>query len=231
VATDATLTKTQKNSVFLSLRENRFDPGEFGWEEDHRTEQYPGFRQDLQVSKLVHRVTGYYFVFGDLSVTFSPGEVKKTQIENISTDGNPRDMVFHVWLRRLRQELDAPDLWATALQDRDFLQLTAVLQSENTPFTLPEQSYIADQLGKIRDAVIASAELTNDQRQLIETQIQYTQEAAGRLGRIDWKGVLVNTLITVAVTAVFTPDRTRQLFHAAAGAFMALFQAMPEMLH
>jgi hypothetical protein len=228
---DATLKNSEKANVFAWVNESGFDPSSFEWTEETSSEsQYAG-SPDYRVSAIRHRHSDAYFVFGAVYLGYSPAPNRKSVDIRHDDSWAAKQTHFRLWLRELRRELETPDPWATVMQDRDFLQLAGILQSENTPFTRTEQEYISLRLGEIRDALIASVLLTTEQRQLIEVQIQYAAKAAERLGRIDWKGVLVNTLITIAVSAVFAPDRTRELFHAAAAAFMPLYQAVHGVLH
>jgi hypothetical protein len=132
------------------------------------------------------------------------------------------DLVLE-WLGRVRREYDAPDLWAMALQDRKFLQ-PSVVEGTNTEFTPDERGYISARLDEIRNFALASADLTIEQRELIEAEIEYTKEATKRLGRTDWKSVLVGVFFTIVVAATVTPDRAQQLLHMMAEAFTPLYK-------
>ena len=134
------------------------------------------------------------------------------------------DLVLE-WLGRVRREYDAPDLWAMALQDRKFLQ-PSVVEGTNTEFTPDERGYISARLDEIRNFALASADLTIEQRELIEAEIEYTKEATKRLGRTDWKSVLVGVFFTIVVAATVTPDRAQQLLHMMAEAFTPLYKVV-----
>lgn len=227
---DALLRKTEQNQIFDLIVGNGLNPADFCWGEKTTREGDGMYTYEVRASVLTHRATGYYFLFGDYNVEFSPGQRRKVDWERGIQAFVLKQSICEKWIRELKKEIAAPDLWETVLQNSEFRELTDVLQSENTGFTHAEQKYISDQLRGISDSVLTSVELQSEQRQLIEAQIRYTEEAANRLGRIDWKGVLVNTLFTIAVTAAFTPDTTRQLFHTAASAFMPLYQAVSGIL-
>ena len=134
-----------------------------------------------------------------------------------------------MWLTELRKEVDTPDLWATVLQDRDFMRLT-VIDAGNTPFTPQEQQYISTRLDEMHSFIIASAKLDDAQRRFVDAQIEYTKQATKRLGRIDWKNALIGAFMSIitglGANAVFAPERARELFHAAAQAFAPLFQSL-----
>ena len=141
------------------------------------------------------------------------------------------------WLRSVRTELDRkreelekwqaendiPDLWAVAAQERDFLQAASVFDGANTEFTFEEQTYISARLDEMRAFLLASADLAKGQRELIAAQIEFTKEAAKRLGRTDWKGVMIGAFFTIVAAATIRPDSARQLWHMIAEAFTPLF--------
>jgi hypothetical protein len=229
-ATDATLTKLQRNAVLKWVVEEEGGPEEFDWSEIEELETTQYSNNTYRVSVLTHNATGFYVVFGQHYLTISPGPTRKVEEVNLYQNWGARERTVRTWSQRVKAEHEAPDLWAMALQDRNFLQLTSVLESANTSFTPEERRYIASRLEEIRGFVIGPGDLDADQRQLVEAQIEYAKEATKRLGRLDWKGVLVNTLITIAVTAAFAPDRTNQLFHMAADFFMPLYQSVRGMI-
>jgi hypothetical protein len=212
MAIDATLTKLQKNAVLSWVLDEKCDPTEFEWKEIQGQEHTQFSHNTYRASELIHFPTGFYVRFGAVYLTICPGPKSKVEEINLYQDWNARERTVRDWLERVKAEHEAPDLWAMAFQDRAFLRLSSVFESANTNFTSEEQQYIAARLDAIRDFVIGSGGLESGQQRLIEAQIQYAKEATKRLGRVDWKGVLINTLFAIAVNAVFTPDRTRQLF-------------------
>jgi hypothetical protein len=96
----------------------------------------------------------------------------------------------------------------------------------NTEFTVNERAYISARLDEIRAFLLASADLANEQRELIAAQFEYVKEATKRLGRLDWKQVLVGTIIGMAINATVTPDRAQQLWHMIADAFTPLYKVV-----
>jgi hypothetical protein len=225
MATDATLTKTEKNTVFQQIVNQKFDPLEFAWTEE-TTQETPYPTSVYRKSVLTHCPTEYYFSFGGIVYECSPGQTDEVDSRTRPSLDYQRFGLVSKWLERVRQEYDAPDLWAMALQDRQLFLLTSILGESNTQFTQQEQSYIASRLDVLLEFALKSSDLTNQQRELITAHVEYTKEAAKRLGRFDWKGCLINTIITIVVSATFAPDRALQLWHLAVEAFMPLYKSV-----
>jgi hypothetical protein len=45
----------------------------------------------------------------------------------------------------------------------------------------------------------------------LETRLDYLEGAASRLGRVDWRDVLVGTLVSAALTLALQPEPTRDV--------------------
>jgi hypothetical protein len=108
MATDATLTRIEKNSVLSAIQLFQFDPAEFEWVEIKSEE----WSQHFTVLKLVHRGTGYYITFGGLQIMYSPGDGRKVDGEIHEHVWDNKRRALNSWLQRLRDEVEAPDLWA-----------------------------------------------------------------------------------------------------------------------
>ena len=80
MATDATLTPTQRNEIFELIRKYGPPANEFTWdEEDHRWTLYMEGTRTHRVSVLRHRPTGYSCLFGDWVMVTCPGIVQKVE--------------------------------------------------------------------------------------------------------------------------------------------------------
>src|SRR5260221_1281756 len=116
--TDATVTKTQRNADLELILGAGFDATDFEWSEVNLGESYIGSETLYSVSCLTHRSTEYYFVFGESSVKCSPGSRSKVEREYKVNLWSVKFNTFRIWLQRLRQEVDAPDLWAEVGKER-----------------------------------------------------------------------------------------------------------------
>src|SRR5258708_34506581 len=119
--TDAELTKTQENRGFRSVTRYKFDHSGYRWAEVISEE---GQGLSYNASSLIHLPTQYYFTFGQYRLEWTPG--RKTKIERSSgnLDWGKKFSQFEDWLHDLREEVDAPDMWAIALQHKKLADLS-----------------------------------------------------------------------------------------------------------
>jgi hypothetical protein len=68
------LLKSQKNEIFILIKQATLDPKEFEWEEREETESYSHGEVTLHFHRLVHKPSGYAALFGENFLSYSPGE-------------------------------------------------------------------------------------------------------------------------------------------------------------
>jgi hypothetical protein len=117
-ATDATLTPTQKNEITKLIVEFGPPLQDFYWTEKEQSE-YPFsismYPRPYVVTELRHRPTQYYCSFGAHTMTASPGFKKKVEEDRHEDDWQTKVLTVTGWLIRIKEETEAPDLFATYL--------------------------------------------------------------------------------------------------------------------
>jgi hypothetical protein len=99
------LLKSQMNDVFRAIQKEGFDPIEFKWEE-----RDVGKQDILLIHRLIHEPSSYFFSFDISGVTYSPGLERRTETLGVR-DWHSKLIKVPVWLRYLKREHEAPDLW------------------------------------------------------------------------------------------------------------------------
>jgi hypothetical protein len=180
-------------------------PTDFRWvEEDTLVNILGAGAPPYRVQALVHEPTDSAFLF-DLDTTyvqhyaiFHPGRDGPTERINAGNWAGELGYV-RVWLGLVKEEHETPDLWAELGQQRDLMIGEAVA---NTPFTPEEQEQIAAQLAEAKQYARANLELEPEQLDRIEAQLDYLVEAAQRARRIDWRNLLIGSLLSQVLQAV-----------------------------
>ena len=228
------LTRRQKNAVLEAIRSAGLDPLDFDWQEVASTVTQRGSGSPpFTVERLYHRPTEYWFCFdvenrrGWLWAIFTPGREGVRQRENVQDNFAAVWSYFVDWLGRLKQEHDAPDLWAELENQRDLMIGEAPEEVENTPFTQQEKAQIASSLNEAKEYVRATRELTPAQYEAIDARLDYLVEAAERVGRIDWRNLLAGTFLSLVVQAVVPIEPVRDVLFVALRGLGAMFGSEP----
>jgi hypothetical protein len=116
---------------------------------------------------------------------------------------------LNVWLAAVKADGETPDLWAELTQARDALGPARSGATGNTPFDAEERAAIRSQLREIHEYVKQSYELSESQVLVLDESVAYLDEAASRLGRIDWRNALVGAMLGAIVTAALPSETIR----------------------
>jgi hypothetical protein len=121
------------------------------------------------------------------------------------------------WAEGLKRELSAPDLWAAIEAEREFMSGVPTSAS-NSPFDQQEKAQIVRSLREIKDFLINTQQLSEDQKVLTSGRLAELEEAAYRLGRKDWILIAIGTMMNIVVSAGFNPEQAQALVHFASNA-------------
>jgi hypothetical protein len=214
------------NAAFLEIQSAGLNLDEF------RREPWP------PSIRIVHLPTKEYFVFGGDSGGTSwtkpgyPGSVIQTGTgsDSLSFGWNSRVPLFKHWLKSLQELLAAtgeyhatPDLWSSIRSEGSVFERFAAADLENRPFTLEEQKYIAVQLQELKTFIIRTSQAQESVVNQVGLRLKYLEEAATRMGRKDWLGILIAIVFTVVISGFFAPDRANELMGFTAALFQSLY--------
>jgi hypothetical protein len=205
------LLRSQKNAIFKAVQEAKLSPYEFNWDEEL------GMGGSL-APRLVHQPSGYYFkidlYLSDYWLSFSPGASKQSG----SAKAKEWEAVMQFasqWLGFVAREVADPDLWGSLASEANLLRSTGDQESDNSTFSASERENIAKGLGEIKEYLLSMQNWTEEKQKIIEARFAYLEDASSRLGRKDWLGILISTLISVAIQVSLPGDSTREFLRFA----------------
>ena len=195
---DLFLLQSQKNEVLDLINKSNLPAFNFAWDEVATARV-----KRTNVSIIRYVGTDFYFQFDVYRVEphvnnhyaiFSPGDNKRVQ-ETYTGEWGAQCGAVVEWLINLRNEINAPDLWAAI--ERQQLSLEGRLlqpDASNEPFTIPEFEQIVLTIGQVR-ALIESKQLASgEQLESIKKDLSLLKEAAKQQGRRQWFFTLVGVL-------------------------------------
>ena len=129
--------RSQKNQVFESIKHAGLDPSQFEWGVGAS-----GFRRDRGIDVLRCRGTSYFFAFDEshddgLYAIYSPG-LESSEATRLTISWDNQHLEVREWLALLKQELEAPDLWADIKHVATVLGAHSTVDEPNSLFSMAE---------------------------------------------------------------------------------------------
>lgn len=161
-----------------------------------------------------------------------PSETRRVQPE---PRRNPKHVItllreIQRWLEAVKLEDDAPDLWQLARDERAWLSSSVGDFAANTPFTETERQQITAHLKTIEQYTIKTHQLNESAAANVRERLAYLSEAAGRVGRFDWKNLAASTFIQIVLTLGLDPGKAHQLLGLATQLLGSLVVGVTKML-
>lgn len=198
---DMGLAKWKSNQVFEAVEAAGLAPEGFGWD------------GGADESRIRHLSSEAYFVFGDVPGGYVARYVAGDDPVEEREAQSWWAQMQHVerWLTAVKLDIEMPDLWAELRRETELLGATADEAIENTPFTLDEREEIAERLQEMRDYARRTYLLSEEQMRVLDAKLDHLAAATGRLGRADWRGLFVGTMLTFVLTAALPPEAARHI--------------------
>jgi len=215
--TDVRLVPTELNAIFGVIATANIPSTNFEWKEFDGTEQV-GHRQTTSYrgSELACRNSDFFYRSGIAIDRFSPGEKTRIGYSPVGQFGASKWQVrlttVAEWAHRLKEELEAPDLWAEVMATRSLSIGTALTPTEER-FTNREVLTIAESLKRIEAGVTAQHQLTTSQTQAMHEGFEEVKQNANRFGKKDWVNHSIGLLVNIMVGTGFSPTAARDLIN------------------
>ena len=205
------LLKKQKNELFRIIEEVGLEPSDFEWLE----ERVKGPQTDYVISKLAYTGSSYFYRF-DVTITRyickkCPGLQRATGFAKF-TGWSSVVADFAHWAKRLKSEIDAPDLWAEAQKYQSVFSLPIEGQIQDVPFSCAEAEQIASALKQVERKIAEEFKPTEEQLELIHLKVSYLESGAKKgLTRADWLHILIGVMTSMAVALALSPEQAHRL--------------------
>ena len=217
--------RTHKNAILGLINDVGLDPTEFEWiERPSRT------TQNVVVSEIRHRPTGFYFTFDytreDHYTQRSPG---RDAAMDTQFPGDWRHQLHYAteWVGHVRNEYTAPDLWAALVGDKALLEEAASERERADVFSEEEKQAIANAMREIAEYSRTILGLTAERLEVLEKRVEYLTAAVDRLSPRDWLHTAVGVFATVVVGLALAPEQAGDFFRFAWLALQRVFGHPP----
>ncbi|MGI5238767.1 hypothetical protein [Dactylosporangium sp. CA-139066] len=213
----ATFSKSMLNEIFRALVEAHIEP-------QMSQIKHPSYA----TMKIIHLPTQSYFdIEADshsIGSFFLVSQVGN-EWQSIHGEGHSWSKVIQAvrdWAGRVVEWADTPDLWSESAGWRVFADADSQ-GDDNSPFTRQERELIFAQLAAMGEAVKRASQLTSAQEARLDERLKVIGEASGRMGRKDWRLLLLGGIFSLVLADAFPPETARHLLELAGRSLGSLF--------
>lgn len=223
------LLPTQANDVHVWLSEAGAQPRDFEWGTAYDSSGLGDilrFRENgsyrIEFSRTTVQQASSNARRAAWRLRWSPGQRVRETSATVTTWGSAEPHV-KLWIESLLRQTRAPDLWAEA-----YLEAAALYRptdpDDNEGF---EEAEVRAIERRIETAKRLLLEIGPTQGKLEDAnrKLDYLVEASTRLGRFDWRNLVVGVFMDIVVNAAFNPERAAQLWDVLVGGGRALIGA------
>ncbi len=209
---DRDLMKHQRNAVFEAIRESGFSPSEFQWQTINS--QLGGA---VQVPQIVHMPTQSYFDFdnggaNNFLTTCAPGENTPKATAGGTVNWPAPLNHFKNWLSYVKRDIETPDLWAMSGGETELIDAVSDSSEDNSRYSTTELSQISTAINEIKEFIVNTHQLSGERLNFIELRFAYLIEASERVGRKDWKNLLLSVLFSIVISLSLPQEASGELF-------------------
>ena len=152
-----------------------------------------------------------------------------------STGANPSAwpetfQLFQKWLettvKNYIDDQNTIDLWEEYLNGNSVVCLKSIDFDNQENFTPDEQQQLRMSINELKRLIVNKFELLEEQQKIVSERLDYLVEASKRLNKFDWKGTLVNTIISISIALSFDTNKGKILL----GLFQSIFRSIKGLL-
>ncbi len=215
--------KIHKNQVLKEIQIQKLNPVDFRWGNAYSVCAAGRF----EVTKLIHIPTEYYFLFdythdNEHWAVFSPGIEKAVQSEHTCIWDVQYAFVIQ-WLSYLKQEVEAPDLWATIGQESALAETVFYKDQANEMFNENEKKILSIQLNEVKKYVAKTITLSQEQYDILNSKLDYLIDASNRLTKKDWITIAAGVFLSAAAGNIIPPTTIKDFLRFVAVALNNVF--------
>ena len=212
-----------KNEIFNYLLTNKWDINDFNVD-DNEFE----FIVQYKVTPLKFK---FYFpndfdFFFPSWIVYSPNW--RSDGTNLS-DWYTTFKLFRKWLITIKNYIDdqnAIDLWDEYLKGNSVVYSKNIDFDNQDNFTPDEQQQLRMSINELKGLIINKFELLEEQQKIVNDRLDYLAEASVRLNKFDWKGTLVNTIMSISIALSLDTEKGKILLKL----FQRIFQNIKGLL-
>ena len=213
--------KKHKNGFIEIIKEKELDPASFEAEEFPAQDftENEQFVIRLRNSPLLFRVTRYVDSFHRYQCEFTYFDELYPVKTLVREDFYPIKVVYEAfgdWLDQhvseYLDEIGSPDLWALMQHQKPLISADEIGDEDRSMFTEEERKQLRLSINDFRLLIVKTFEPSKDELKSVNDRLDYVAEALDRSPRLDWRSLMLQTLLSISIALSLSREQGEQLF-------------------
>ena len=223
--------KKYKNELLNIITNNGFQPSGFVVGADSKDLTFKLTYKDTRLIFILYSADKDYHQFRCQYTIFSPNYETVYLPDMNPLRIQPFEYIqqyFTNWLYQVKlyqEELFAPDLWASITDSQSIISGTDKESLEY--FTSAEKDTVRLAIRDFMQLIEHKFEMDTEQHSIVSERLDYLAKAVDKSNKFDWKGIALNTIISISITLSLDAEKGRQLFEL----FKTIFGNLVRLLH
>ena len=127
-------------------------------------------------------------------------------------------------VKRYVEEQNEIDMWQEINNGNKTLNIETIDFGDKNQFSFDEKSQITLALNDLKLLIENKFDLNEKEMGIVNGRLNYLMESKERLNKFDWKSLLINTIINIAIALSFDTQKGQELFLLFKNAFAMIPQ-------
>jgi hypothetical protein len=209
--------KAYKNQIFHTLRNNELGFDNFSFATDTDGDIEITYKPYDGIFKYVFAQEPESFdIFSPYGVAYKPG-MKMEQRYQYTMTFEYMLNDFELWLENeiipYIEDESQIDLWEEYKKNEAVIDLSRIDYHDQENFTIEEKKQIIVGIKELKLLMLRDFSNSDIESKIINERLDYLIEATNRIeNKTDWKGIFINTFITVCIALTLDSQRGNELY-------------------
>lgn len=202
--------KSQKNEIYDLIIKHDFSPADFSIDQSNDIGLVLSGGEETKIN----HASAYYIKFtlnnNKSTIEVSPGKEKLVEYWQTDHNWDSKKKVLIQWLNNLKYELTHEDKWLKFWETKNYLDIQYD-GDDNIRFSYQEVMQIKEATIKAKELIL-QLDISPNDSEIINSKLDYISEKCESMNKIDWKNILVGTLVSLVVQLALSKEVAIQIW-------------------
>jgi hypothetical protein len=202
--------KSQKNEIYDLIVKHDLSPSDFVIEQSKELAIVLSGGEETTITHSSSYYIKFTLVENKNTIQVSPGKEKLVELWKTDYSWESKKKILVQWLNNLKYELTQEDKWLKFWETKNYLDIQYT-GDDNIKFSYQEVLQIKEATNKAKELIL-QLDLPANDGEIINSKLDYIAERCENMNKVDWKNILVGTLVSLIVQLALSKEVAVQIW-------------------